>query len=107
MRARIRVRTVPVLAALALGGGLILSGCQSSSQSCVNGQCHVTVTGAGQTVEVNDVNVTVSEISGSGMTVSVDGSTAATIGVGQSAQVGKAMIRVTSADGKKVKFDLQ
>lgn len=100
-------RAVPVLAALAAGGVLVLGGCQSNSHSCVNGKCHVTVTGAGQTVEVNDVDVTVSQISGRGVTVSAGGSAPATIATGQRAQVGPVTITVTSIEGEKVKFDLQ
>jgi hypothetical protein len=89
-----------------LAGGLLLTGCQSNSQSCRNGKCHVTVTGAGQTVEVNDVDLTVSAISDQGMTVSAGGSAQKTIGNGQSSQVGPVTITVTSIDGDKVKFDL-
>ncbi|MFA1541413.1 hypothetical protein [Actinomadura monticuli] len=100
-------RAVPVLSVLALGGVLLLSGCQSNSQRCVNGKCHVTVNGAGQTVEVNDVDVTVSQISDQGMTVSAGGSAPATIATGQGAQVGPVSIRVTSIEGQKVKFDLR
>lgn len=100
-------RAVPVISALAIGGVLLLSGCQSYTQRCVNGKCSVTVTGAGQTVEVNDVDVTVSGISDEGMTVSAGGSAPATIANGESAQVGPVSIRVTSIEGQKVKFDLE
>ncbi|MFB4305316.1 hypothetical protein [Actinomadura sp. GTD37] len=100
-------RAVPVLSVLAVGGALLLSGCQSNTHSCVNGKCHVTVSGAGQTVEVNDVDVTVSQISSGGMTVSAAGSAPATIANGESSQVGPVTIRVTSIDGQKVKFDLE
>ncbi|WP_433475934.1 hypothetical protein ACQPZP_02165 [Spirillospora sp. CA-142024] len=99
-------RSVPVLSVLALGGVLLVTGCQSNSHSCVNGKCHVTVSGAGQTVEVNDVDVTVSQINAQGMTVSAGGSAPTTIGNGESSQVGPVMIKVTSIDGQKVKFDL-
>ncbi|MFI0406288.1 hypothetical protein [Actinomadura sp. 3N508] len=85
---------------------LLLSGCQSNSYSCRNGQCHVTVSGAGQSIEVNDLDVTVSEITAEGMTVSAGGSAPATIAVGESAQVGGVTIKVTSVEGDKVKFDL-
>ena len=100
-------RAVPVLSVLAVGGVLLLSGCQSNTHSCTNGRCHVTVTGAGQTLEVNDIDVTVSQISADGMTVSAGGSAPATIANGQTAQVGPVTIRVTSVEGDKVKFDLQ
>jgi type 1 fimbria pilin len=98
---------VPVISVLAVGGVLLLSGCQSTSHRCVNGKCHVTVSGAGQTVEVNDVDVTVSQISTEGMTVSAGGSAPAVIANGECAQVGPVSIRVTSIDGQKVKFDLE
>ncbi|NKZ03504.1 hypothetical protein [Actinomadura latina] len=100
-------RAVPVLSVAALGGVLLLSGCQSNTHSCVNGKCHVTVTGAGQTVEVNDVDVTVSQISDQGMTVSADGSAPAVIPNGERARVGSVSITVTSIEGQKVKFDLE
>jgi uncharacterized protein YggE len=100
-------RAVPVISVLAVGGVLLLSGCQSTSHRCVNGKCHVTVSGAGQTVEVNDVDVTVSQISTEGMTVSAGGSAPAVIANGERAQVGPVSIRVTSIDGQKVKFDLE
>ncbi|QKW39703.1 hypothetical protein HUT06_41450 [Actinomadura sp. NAK00032] len=100
-------RAVPVLAALAAGGVLVLGGCQSNSHSCVNGECHVTVTGAGQTVEVNDVDVTVSQISGQGVTISANGSTPTTLANGQRARVGPVTITVTSIENDKVKFDLR
>lgn len=99
-------RSVPVLSVLVLGGALLVTGCQSNSYSCKNGACHVTVNGAGQTVEVNDVDVTVSRISGEGMTVSAAGSAPTTLGRGESSQVGPVMIKVVSIDGQKVKFDL-
>ncbi|GAA1791002.1 hypothetical protein [Actinomadura chokoriensis] len=98
---------MPVLAVLAAGGVLLLSGCQSHTQRCVNGKCHVTVSGAGQTLEVNDVDVTVSQISTEGVTVSAGGSAPAVIANGESAQVGPVSIRVTSIEGQKVKFDLE
>ncbi|MGH3238753.1 MAG: hypothetical protein ACRDNL_00130 [Spirillospora sp.] len=99
-------RSVPVVAGLVIGGALLVSGCQSHSYSCKNGQCHVTVSGAGQTIEVNDINVTVSAITADGMTVSAGGSAPTRIAVGESAQVGGARIVVTSVEGEKVKFDL-
>ncbi|MGH8964597.1 MAG: hypothetical protein ACRDXB_04600 [Actinomycetes bacterium] len=99
-------RSVPVVVVLALGGALLVSGCQSNSYSCRNGQCHVTVSGAGQTIEINDTNVTVSAITEQGMTVSAGGSAPETIAVGESAQVGGVKIEVTSVEGEKVKFDL-
>ncbi|MFI0482713.1 hypothetical protein [Actinomadura sp. 9N215] len=94
------------MAGLVLGGALLVSGCQSNSYSCKNGQCHVTVSGAGQTIEINEMNVTVSAITDQGMTVSAGGSAPATIAVGESAQVGGVKIEVTSVEGEKVKFDL-
>ncbi|SPT52056.1 hypothetical protein [Actinomadura madurae] len=99
-------RSASVLSVLAVGGALLITGCQSNSHSCVNGKCHVTVNGAGQTVEINDVDVTVSEISAQGMTVSAGGSAPATIGNGQSSRVGPVTITITSIEGEKVKFDL-
>lgn len=100
-------RSVAILAVVMTGGVLALSACQSNSYSCRNGECHVTVSGAGQTLEINDLNVTVSEISDRGMTVSAGGSAPTEIPVGQTAQVGGVQIRVTSVDGQKVKFDLR
>jgi uncharacterized protein YcfL len=99
-------RSASVLSVLAVGGALLITGCQSNSHTCVNGKCHVTVNGAGQTVEINDVDVTVSEISARGATVSAAGSAPATIGNGQSSQVGPVTIAVTSIEGEKVEFDL-
>ncbi|WP_067797825.1 hypothetical protein [Actinomadura formosensis] len=96
-----------VLSLAALGGVLLLTGCQTNSHSCVNGKCHVTVNGAGQTVEVDDVDVTVSQISERGMTVSAGGSAPTTIGNGQRSRVGPVTITVTSVEGQKVKFDLE
>ncbi|TMQ99996.1 hypothetical protein ETD83_17670 [Actinomadura soli] len=64
------------------------------------------MSGAGQTMEVNNVNVTVSAITAEGMTVSAGGSAPTTIAVGESAQVGGVTIEVTSVEGEKVKFDL-
>jgi hypothetical protein len=95
------------MAVLALGAALLLGGCQSNSHTCTNGRCHVTVSGAGQTVEVDDNDVTVSDIAGDAMTVQVGGSAPTVIRVGQSSQVGPVTIKVTSVDGDKVKFDLQ
>ncbi|WP_171064288.1 hypothetical protein [Actinomadura soli] len=100
------LRSVPIVAGLTLGAALLVTGCQSNSYSCRNGQCHVTVSGAGQTMEVNNVNVTVSAITAEGMTVSAGGSAPTTIAVGESAQVGGVTIEVTSVEGEKVKFDL-
>lgn len=101
------LRSVPALAVLMIAGSLALSGCQSNSYSCRNGECHVTVSGAGQTLDINDINVTVSEITDRGMTVSAGGSAPAEIPVGQSAEVGGVQITVTSSDGQKVKFDMR
>ncbi|MGP4026377.1 hypothetical protein [Actinomadura sp. 3N407] len=67
----------------------------------------MTVTGPGQTLEINDVDVTVSEITDRGMTVSAGGSAPTEIPVGQSAEIGGVQISVTSADGQKVKFDMR
>ncbi|QKG19916.1 hypothetical protein ACTIVE_1552 [Actinomadura verrucosospora] len=100
-------RAVPVLSVLALSGALLLTGCQSNSQRCVNGKCHVTVTGDGQTLSVKEVDVAVTRITDEGMTVSVDGSAPARIGRGESARVASVMIKVTSIDGRTVKFDLE
>ncbi|MBO2458269.1 hypothetical protein [Actinomadura violacea] len=100
-------RAASVLSVLALGGALLLTGCQSNSQRCVNGKCHVTVSGAGQTISVNDIDVVVSRISDGGMTVSADGSAPARVGNGERAQVGPVTIKVTSIDGQTVKFDLE
>ncbi|MEO3828248.1 hypothetical protein [Actinomadura sp. B10D3] len=99
-------RSASVLSVLAVGGALLITGCQSNSHTCVNGKCHVTVNGAGQTVEVNDVDVTVSQISAQGATVSAGGSAPATIQNGNTAQVGPVTIKITSIEGEKVKFDL-
>lgn len=100
-------RSVPVVSVLALGGALVLGGCQSNSYSCVGGECHVTVDGAGQTLEIHDVSVTVSDISPRGITVSAGGSPPTKVWEDQHARVGPVWIKVTSIDGKKVKFDLQ
>ncbi|WP_141579301.1 hypothetical protein [Actinomadura sp. WMMA1423] len=95
-----------VLSVLALGGALALTGCQSNSYSCKNGQCHVTVSGAGQSIEVSDVDLSISEIGDGGMTVSADGSAPTRAPVGRTVQVGQVQIKVTSVDGQKVKFDM-
>ncbi|TDD95126.1 hypothetical protein [Actinomadura rubrisoli] len=100
-------RSVPVLAVLALGGALLLGGCRYHSHSCHYRGCHVTVSGAGQTVEVSGVHLTVSRISSQGMTVATDGSGPTVIGVGQSTRVGRFKIKVASADNDKVKFDIE
>ena len=102
-------RSVPVLTVLALGGALLLDGCRYpySSYSCHYRRCHVTVHGAGQTVDVNGVKLTVSKISIQGMTVAVGGSAPTVIGVGQSTRVRRVTIKVTSADNDKVKFDIE
>ncbi|TDD30165.1 hypothetical protein E1287_29770 [Actinomadura sp. KC06] len=99
-------RSVPVVAGLALGAALLVSGCQGNSYSCMHDKCHVTVSGAGQTIEVKDLNVTVSEITAQGMTVSAGGSAPTKVAVGESAQVGGVTIKVTSVEGEQVKFDL-
>ncbi|TDC95700.1 hypothetical protein [Actinomadura sp. 7K507] len=101
------LRSAPVLSAIVLGGALLVSGCQSNSYSCSNGECHVTVSGAGQTIEINDLNVTVSQIGDGGMTVSAGGSAPTEIPVGQRAQVGGVQIEVTSVKGQEVKFDVK
>ncbi|RKS79717.1 hypothetical protein BZB76_1194 [Actinomadura pelletieri DSM 43383] len=101
------VRRVSLAAVVALGGTLLLSGCQSNSYTCVNGECHVTVTGSGQSIEVNDIDLTVSEITDQGMTISAEGSAPMPIAVGQRVRVGPAEITVTSVEGDKVKFDLR
>ncbi|TYK46732.1 hypothetical protein [Actinomadura decatromicini] len=101
------VRSASFVAVLALGGALLVSGCQSNSYSCKNGVCHVTVSGAGQTVDLDDSKVTVSEIGDRGVTVSADGSAPTTIAVGDTARIGRVQITVTSIDGEKVKFDLR
>ncbi|MES9537967.1 MULTISPECIES: hypothetical protein [unclassified Actinomadura] len=95
-----------VLPVLALGGALALTGCQSNSYSCKNGSCHVTVSGAGQSIEVSDVDLSITQIGGDGMTVSADGSPPTKAPVGKTVQVGQVRIRVTSVDGQKVKFDM-
>ncbi|WP_147339668.1 LPS-assembly lipoprotein LptE [Actinomadura spongiicola] len=103
------VRRVSLAAVVALGGTLLLSGCQtvSSSYACSNGECHVTVTGSDQSIEVNDIDLTVSTITAQGMTISVEGSSPTTIAVGRRARVGAVEITVTSVKGDEVKFDLR
>ncbi|WP_433466449.1 hypothetical protein [Spirillospora sp. CA-128828] len=100
-------RSVPVLTVLAFGGALLLGGCQYSSYTCHHHRCHVTVSGAGQKLEVGGTTVTVSQISSQGMTVAADGSAPTAIGVGQSIHLGHVTIKVTSADHDKVKFDIE
>ncbi|MFI0445919.1 hypothetical protein [Actinomadura sp. 6N118] len=100
-------RSVPVLTILVLGEALLLGGCQSPySYTCYGRRCHVTVSSPGQTVQVNDVGLKVSEISSKGMTVTADGSAPTVIGVGQRTRVGRVTVKVTSADNDKVKFDI-
>lgn len=98
---------VPALTVLMLMAAPLLGGCQSNSYSCSGGICHVTVNGAGQTLELDDTEVTVTEISGDRMTVRVDGSSPITIGAGQSRQVGSATVKVTSINGDEAKFDVE
>ena len=100
-------RSLPIVVALAVGGALLVSGCQSNTYKCTNGECHVTVTGSGQDIEINNKKISIVEISGSGLTVALDGGQPTTIETGQTAQVGGAEITVTSVDGDKVKFDLR
>lgn len=100
-------RAVPVLSVLALAGGLLLTGCEASSHSCVNGKCHVTINGTGNTFDIMDVDIRVTEISGQSMSVTANGSDPARISVGESSQVGPVKIKVTSIDGRTVKFDLE
>ncbi|WP_395109360.1 hypothetical protein [Actinomadura sp. SCN-SB] len=99
-------RRVSILAALTLAAVPLLGACQSSSYSCSGGVCHVTVKGAGQTLELNHNYLTVTEISGDAMTVRIGTSDTVTIARGQSSQVGPVTIKVTSVDGDEVKFDL-
>lgn len=101
------VRSVPILAVLALAGALLVTGCESTQYSCRGGECHVTVSGGTKGMDVGDHDVTVSGISDAGATFSVDGSSPRTIPVGETARVGGAEITVTSAEGQKVKFDLR
>ncbi len=98
-------RSVHGLAALALGGALVLTGC--NSYSCKNDECHVTVSGADQILEVNGLDVRVIDIGDAGVTLSVQGSRPAKIPVGETAQVGPVQIRVTSVEGNKAKFDMR
>lgn len=101
------VRSAPLVAVLALTGSLLITGCQSTSYSCRGGECHVTVNGAPNDLEINDRTITVSEVSGSDATFSIDGSPAQTIPVGGTARVGAAEITVTSIKDQEVKFDLR
>ncbi|HEY8480562.1 MAG TPA: hypothetical protein VIL71_12090 [Spirillospora sp.] len=101
------VRSVPILAVLALAGSLLITGCQSTSYSCRGNECHVTVNGVPSDLEVNDHDITVSGISGDGATLSVDGSAPQTIPVGATARVGGAEITVTSVKDQEVKFDMR
>ncbi|NVI88445.1 hypothetical protein [Actinomadura sp. BRA 177] len=101
-------RAVPVLISVfALGGALTLSGCEVSSHSCVNGRCHVTVSGTGKTFDINDVDVKVTEISGAWVSVTANGSAPTRISVGDSSRVGPVTIKVTSIKGQTVKFDME
>lgn len=99
-------RSTPFLIVGTLAAGLLLTGCQGSSHSCVNGKCHVTVTGTGQNIEVDDFDMTVTRIGTGEMTISVEGSQPVTIKKGERGQVGPVSIQVTSVDGDKVKFDV-
>lgn len=100
-------RSVPALAALALGAALLLGGCDHTSFSCRGGECHVTVNGAKDRLDVGEYYVTVSEISEKSATFSIDGSRPVEIPVGATARVGDAEIKVTSIKGQVVKFDME
>ncbi|WP_132199350.1 hypothetical protein [Actinomadura darangshiensis] len=65
------------------------------------------MSGEGQDIEVNGVDLSIIEIKKHGMTVSADGSPMTTVSVGENLRVGHVQIRVTSADGEKVKFDMR
>lgn len=104
------MRSLPTAAAVALGAGLLLAGCQSQSHSCTNSGCHVTVSGAGQTVELDspkgEVDVTVTAIEADSVTMSAGGAGAVEIADGASAQVGPVTVKITSIEGDTVKFDV-
>ncbi|WP_285698842.1 hypothetical protein [Actinomadura sp. NBRC 104412] len=99
-------RRVSILAALTLAAVPLLGACRGNSYSCSGGVCHVTVNGAGQTLELKDNYITVTRISGDAMTVRMGTSGTVTIAEGQSSQVGPVTIKVTSVNGDEVKFDL-
>ncbi|XRQ09979.1 hypothetical protein ACN3XK_03455 [Actinomadura welshii] len=100
-------RSVPAVAALALGAALVFTGCQATSHSCRGGECHVTVNGTGKMLDIMDRDVKVTEISDTWMAVSVDRSRPTRIPVGESARVGPVTIRVTSIKDQVVKFDME
>lgn len=101
------IRSVPAIAALALGGALLIRGCEVTSHSCRGGECHVTVNGTGKMLDIMDRDVKVTEISDTWMAVSVDRSRPTKISVGQTAEVGPVVIKVTSIKGETVKFDME
>lgn len=101
------IRPFRAVAALALGATLVLTGCQVNSHTCRNTECHVTTTGTGNTLNVNDWDVRVTRIWDNSATFTVDRSRSVRIPVGHSARVGNASIRVTSIEGETVKFDIR
>jgi hypothetical protein len=101
------IRPLHAVAALVLGAALVLTGCQVNSHTCRNGECHVTTTGTGNTLDIMNWDVRVTEISGDSATFTVDHSPPVRIAVGRSERVGAAKIRVTSIEGETLKFDVK
>lgn len=99
-------RTAPLAATACLTAMLALTGCQSHTQTCVNGVCHVTVNGAAQTVEVDDHDLSILSIDGDRVRIGVDGNTVSVLKVGQPTRLGPVTITVTSIKNDTVKFDV-
>lgn len=98
-------RNAPTLTALCLAAALPLTACQSHTQSCFNGTCHVTVKGAGQTIEVNDYDVRIREIGPDTVRLQVEGTPTVTLKTGSRTPLGPLTIQVTSIEENTVKFD--
>ncbi|WP_147449339.1 hypothetical protein [Actinomadura pelletieri] len=67
----------------------------------------MTVNGPDQSIEINDIDLTVSEITAHSMTISAEGSTPTRITVGRRARVGAVEITVTLVKDGEVEFDLR
>jgi hypothetical protein len=97
-------RTAPLAVTACLAAVLTLAGCQSHTQTCTNGTCRVTVNGAGQTVEVDDHDLSILEIGDDWVRIGVDGRAASTLKAGSRSSLGPVTIAVTSIEGDSVKF---
>ncbi|SEF84050.1 hypothetical protein SAMN04489712_102229 [Thermomonospora echinospora] len=99
-------RTAPLAVTACLAAVLSLTGCQSHTQSCRNGTCHVTVNGAGQTIEVNDYDLRIISIGADSVRMQAEGGATATLKVGARERLGPITIKVTSVGDDSVKFDV-